>query len=446
MKYKRIAAGVLAAAALLIAALPPASADTPVPQAVSVDAPAEEAVLLDSRLSLREEGETHKKYLNGNDFGMFEPSKALTRAEAAQIFYILLDEPPETGGSFRDVPENAWFAQAAGSLAREGIIIGDKDGLFHPDSPFTRAECAAAAAYFLPSGGFPFLFHDVQQDNPYYSDICIAAANGLFSAADPLFRPDDPLTRAEAAIVFNRLLGRSPDVETIASSPEVRFFPDVPQSHWAYAHIMEASIGHVQQPGAHTEQWTSLNEERCPLADGFHNIGGSLYCVREGQFVHNETVRGFWFGENGRLATGNSALGTALAEVILTRTNENMTSGQKLRAVYNYVRDNFTYIKRKLVSKGQTGWEPAYAEAFLRDGRGNCFGYAATFCLLARELGYDARTVVGWLGKNRQPHGWVEIELDGTTYVYDAELEMKYRSSNFFQARYGSTRFAYYKN
>ena len=109
MKYKRIAAGVLAAAALLIAALPPASADTPVPQAVSVDAPAEKAVLLDSRLSLREEGETHKKYLNGNDFGMFEPSKALTRAEAAQIFYILLDEPPEAGGSFRDVPENAWL-------------------------------------------------------------------------------------------------------------------------------------------------------------------------------------------------------------------------------------------------------------------------------------------------------------------------------------------------
>ena len=123
-----------------------------------------------------------------------------------------------------------------------------------------------------------------------------------------------------------------------------------------------------------------------------------------------------------------------------------MTQNQKLRAVYGYVRDQFTYIKRKLIAKSQTGWEPAFAEAFLNDGRGNCFGYAATFCLLARELGYDARTVVGWLGKNRQPHGWVEIELDGTTYVSDAVLEMKYRSSNFFQARYGSTRFDYYKS
>ena len=74
------------------------------------------------------------------------------------------------------------------------------------------------------------------------------------------------------------------------------------------------------------------------------------------------------------------------------------------------------------------------------------FRSAATFCLLARELGYDAHTVVGWLGGNRQPHGWVEIVLDGKTYLYDAELEMKYRSSNFFQARYGSTRFDYYKS
>lgn len=445
MKYQRIAAGVFATAALLITARPPA-ADTPVPQAGGTSGPTEEAIFCSSQLSLRKEDETHQKYMDGNDFGMFEPSKALTRAEAAQILYNLLDEPPEASGTFCDVPENTWFAQAAGALAREGIIVGDENGLFHPEAPFTRAECASAAAHFLPPGGFPFLFEDVPQDDPRYPTICIAAANGLFNATDPLFRPDDPLTRAEAAIVFNRLLGRSPDTETITSSPQVRFFPDVPENHWAYAHIMEAAIGHKQQPGVHTEQWISLDAEPCPLPDGFHNIGGSLYCVRGGQFVRAETVRGFRFGESGQLVTGNPALDTALAEVILTRTTENMTNAQKLRAVYNYVRDNFTYIKRNLVSKGQSGWEPAYAEAFLRDGRGNCFGYAATFCLLARELGYDAHTVVGWLGKNRQPHGWVEIELNGTTYVYDAELEMKYRSSNFFQARYGSTRFAYYKN
>lgn len=444
MKIDRIAAGMLAAAVLVIGAMPPAEAECPPPAA----APAEPAPRVAPRavLALRREEETHARYLNGNGVGMFEPARALTRAEAAQLLYTLMDEPPEAPGTFLDVPENAWYAEAAGALACAGVLSGGEDGCFRPEEPFTRADCAAAAAYFLPPGGFPFRFEDVTADDPACEAVSVAVANGLFSAAEPRFRPDDPLTRAEAAVVFNRLLGRSPDAAAIAESPRVRFFPDVPEGHWAYAQIMEATIGHTQEPGDGSERWLSLDEERNPLPDGLHHIDGRLYCVRDGAFVRSASVGGFTFGADGRLTTGNAALDETLAGIIRSRTNDSMTRQQKLRAVYNYVRDNFTYIKRALVSRGQTGWEPAYAEAFLRDGRGNCFGYAASFCLLARELGYDAHTVVGWLGKNRQPHGWVEIQIDGTTYVYDAELEMKYRSSNFFQARYGNTRFAYYKN
>ena len=103
-----------------------------------------------------------------------------------------------------------------------------------------------------------------------------------------------------------------------------------------------------------------------------------------------------------------------------------MTRDQKLRALYNYVRDNFTYLRRPLVSKGQTGWEPAYAEEFLNLGRGNCYSFSATFCLLARELGLPAYTVVGGLGRSASPHGWVEINLDGTVYMFDPQLEWRY--------------------
>ena len=65
------------------------------------------------------------------------------------------------------------------------------------------------------------------------------------------------------------------------------------------------------------------------------------------------------------------------------------------------------------MSKGQTGWEAAYAEEFLNLGRGNCYSFSATYCLLARELGLPAYTVVGGLGASNSPHGWVEMELDG---------------------------------
>ena len=103
-----------------------------------------------------------------------------------------------------------------------------------------------------------------------------------------------------------------------------------------------------------------------------------------------------------------------------------MARDEKLRALYNYVRDNFTYLKRPLVDKDQTGWEPEYASAFLSMGKGNCFSFSALFCLLAREVGQPAYPVVGKLGKNASPHGWVEMALDGAVYMFDPQLEWRY--------------------
>ena len=34
--------------------------------------------------------------------------------------------------------------------------------------------------------------------------------------------------------------------------------------------------------------------------------------------------------------------------------------------------------------------------------------------------------VVGGLGASNSPHGWVEINLDGTTYMFDTQLEWRY--------------------
>ena len=454
MKYKRVIAGMISTAIVLLGARPlvlneyPASANRIAVQSF-LDAVREmlsQTTGIDN-LALRSEGAQHLKYMDGNEWGLFEPEKSLTRAESAQLLYSLLANPPKKGGSFADVPDTVEYAQAVNVLARMGIMRGDEDGYFHPEEDFTRVQCAQAVAHFLAPGRGSITFDDVPADAPYYDAVCAAVENGLFGRpADGCFRPDDTLTRAEAAAVFNQLLGRSPDEDTIRSSPQLYGFPDVPKTHWAYAEIMEATTDHEQRRLAVGELWTSMAEERVPFEDGFHNIDGWLYCARDGRFVCSRTVEGFTFGADGRYTTGDLALDEMLAEIIREETDSGMTDRQKLRAVYHHVRDNFTYIKRRLVSKDQTGWEPDYAEAFLKDGRGNCFGFAATFCLLARQLGFDAHTVVGWLGQRRQPHGWVEIELNGRTYVYDAELEMKYRSSDFFHQRYENTEFDYYKS
>ena len=68
-----------------------------------------------------------------------------------------------------------------------------------------------------------------------------------------------------------------------------------------------------------------------------------------------------------------------------------------------------------------------------------CFSFSSLFCLLARNIGQPAYTVIGGLGKNASPHGWVEIMLDGNNYMFDPQLEWSYvhdygrKSHNLFK-------------
>ena len=52
----------------------------------------------------------HVGYLNGYLDGSFKPSKKMTRAEVAQMFYnLLLDKDVEITMEFNDVDVDAWY-------------------------------------------------------------------------------------------------------------------------------------------------------------------------------------------------------------------------------------------------------------------------------------------------------------------------------------------------
>jgi hypothetical protein len=395
--------------------------------------------------------DSHTKFMNGNTKGLFQPYNTITRAEIAQVLYTLLVDVPVQGKSLADVPTDAWYAKAAEGLAALSIMNGDEKGNFRPDAPISRAECAVMLANFLPAAQKPVTYPDVPASHWAHTAISTAAASGIFTGhTDGTFAPGDAMTRAEAAAVFNRLLGRTPDANAIASAENLRLFPDVPKSHWAYTQIMEATVTHGHEAAAGGERWTSIETERNQLANGYYSIDGWLYRVQDGMFLRSVTMDSYTFDENGRYTTGYAALDTMLTDVIRQTTNDTMTLEQKLRALYNYVRDNFVYLGRAHVIKGQVGWEPEYAATFLETGKGNCFSYAAGYYMLVRELGVDANTVVGLVGRNRRPHGWVEIRLDGVNYMFDTELEMSYRrrgnySYDMFKMLAGHTPFIYEK-
>jgi len=374
----------------------------------------------------------HVKYMNGGDQGLFQPSRPVTRAELAQMLNAMVADWPEVAPSFSDVPWDAWYAPAVERVAGLGLMTGTA-GVFRPGDPATRAECAAALALLIPYDAAGAQdFPDVGPGHWAHEAISRTAAQGLLYGDDMgNFRPDDVLLRCEAAAMFNRLLGRSPDLQTIAELSPFRFFPDVPSTHWAYGEIVEASVTHYCTVyGNGTESWSWADVEAVPvpeaagLADGPHRIDGRLYWVSGEEFLRDQSVNGMWFDENGCYTTGNAELDALLNDIVERLTDDSMTRDKKLQVLFNYCRDNFRYLKRPLISKGQTGWQADYALYFLQNGKGNCYNFSAAYCLLCRELGLPAYTVVG--SALNSPHGWVECVLDGTTYIFDPQLAWRY--------------------
>ena len=251
----------------------------------------------------------HEKYMDGYADGTFRPNAPLTRAELAQMLYAVLEERPGQPVSFADVPETAWYYQAAGTLGALRVMNGDGD-MFRGDRPVTRAECAVVLARMpWPEIGLEALgqrtFDDVTETHWAYAEISQAAAYGLFVGDERgNFSPDRALTRAEAVIVFNRLLGREADGAELSGRGDLRVFPDVPRDFWAYSEIMEATVSHVDAAGeVGRENWVAAagetyadpngyhlvydesGREKAALPDGFHMMDGSVYRVKDGMFL-----------------------------------------------------------------------------------------------------------------------------------------------------------------
>ena len=122
--------------------------------------------------------------------------------------------------------------------------------------------------------------------------------------------------------------------------------------------------------------------------------------MKNGEFVKNGTLYDMYFDAEGRYTTGNADLDAQLNAIVEAQTNDSMTLEQKLRALFDYVVKNYTYLARPMVAKGTANWEPEYAQFFLNNKKGNCFSFAAAYCLLSRELGCH----LDHCGRLRQAH------------------------------------------
>lgn len=152
--------------------------------------------------------------VNGFDNGQFMPDKNVTRAEFAKMLAqtLKLSSDVTSDTSFSDVSENDWYAECVIANAQAGIVTGDENKNFNPQSNITRQDVAVMIARALKyksvelkKDSFGF------NDEADFADYAKEAINGLADKGiingynDGIFAPYQTASRAEAIVMLMRM-------------------------------------------------------------------------------------------------------------------------------------------------------------------------------------------------------------------------------------------------
>ena len=124
----------------------------------------------------------------------------------------------------------------------------------------------------------------------------------------------------------------------------------------------------------------------------------------------------------------------SLVSSILSRvTTSNMTTAQKVRAVYDYLSQNSTYgygyIPVNLpgsYNHYSDYWIVTSAYPLLKNHVGTCENFSAALTVLLRRIGLEANCVEGLTGMSaggKGGHYWTDVVINGKHRVFDAQIE-----------------------
>ena len=142
----------------------------------------------------------------------FSPDGTCTRAQAVTFLWRAAGEPKARGqgDSFRDVPPNAYYADAVAWAAANGIAGGTGDGRFDPDASCSRAQIVTFLyrAAGRPASASGASFEDVPAGLYYSTPVRWAVDNGITSGTSAgRFSPNAPCTRGQIAAFLHRADG-----------------------------------------------------------------------------------------------------------------------------------------------------------------------------------------------------------------------------------------------
>lgn len=149
----------------------------------------------------------------GDTSGLFLPDDKITRAQFALVMAnsMGVDLTPYTGASFTDVPAGKWFSSAAAWAKETKLMVGYKDGSFHPNSPITRQEMCvvlynAMEIHYEIDPSVASVFLDHAKIAGWAKDAVYQCyTRGLVQGDDKgNFSPTGNTLRSHAAVVFTK--------------------------------------------------------------------------------------------------------------------------------------------------------------------------------------------------------------------------------------------------
>ena len=195
-------------------------------------------------------------------------------------------------------------------------------------------------------------------------------------------------------------------------------YGDMSVNEWEY---INSNWYHFDQNGIMQTGWFLYDGNWYYLYPANNNAGKSV-----GVMAQNTTIDGYFISQDGIWINDEAYQG---AYNVLNQVGWNLWSAYSWSASLPYV--NY--------SNDPSPGSKNFAIHGFQTKTGDCYVMAATFYYMAKALGYDAHQIAGYVplrGGGQGVHSWVEIDMDGSTYVFDPDFTHETKR-NGYQITYG---------
>jgi len=147
--------------------------------------------------------------------GTVKPQNNASRAEFTSMIVRMLNLKGIATSDFADVNTDAWYAEAVSVAVSNGLVSGQGDGVFNPNSTITREEAMVMAANALAklnvSGEATTAvlskFADSDSISSWAKDAAaLLVEKGILSGSNGNLNPKASITRAEICVIINKII------------------------------------------------------------------------------------------------------------------------------------------------------------------------------------------------------------------------------------------------